>query len=538
MSILPLLPIIVLLGGAVLIMLSRVLRFRHPDVIAAAASALALIAMFPIAVPQALETLVSAWQPLSVFGAPVSLRLDRLDWLISLVAILACLSMALAGLAYPGRRRFAPRGVALGMTAALVAAAFSANLLTLALAWGLFDMLFAIGVLAHSGDTEAGRRAMFAVGINGAATVGLWITALILNQAQQSQYWHLTSLPEAARGLLTVVAVLRLGLYPLNQWLPSERDDAPGRVALVYILSPLAGLHILIRLASMNALSNVSALTWLAAVSMVTGGALAWWRGRTRDALPYVALSGIGAVVLSGILTPTPGVALINGAASWALAIMAFSVGRSFDRHAPWWSIGHALAFGTLAGLPATLGFAVRTSLAAGAASSGDWLLIGLIVIGETLMFGALIRMTTAPAREAAPSSGPAIAAYAAAIAATALPPFLLPAIGRSLIPELAPPAFEVVLANLGVLGGVLVALPLVLAIALDRVTRDRPATPRLDPTNIIRLDWLYGFLFRLVNFSARTVSSLAALFEGEGAMLWALLILIAAYVVLSGALG
>ncbi|MGH2593408.1 MAG: proton-conducting transporter membrane subunit, partial [Anaerolineae bacterium] len=442
--------------------------------------------------------------------------------------------------AYPGQRRFAPRVLALGMTAALVAAVFAAKLLTLALAWGLFDALFAIGVLARGGEAGAGRRAAFAVGFNGAATVCLWIAALLVSQADRSLYWHLTDLPEMARAWLALAATLRLGLYPLNQWLPTVQDDTPGRLALLYILPPLAGLHVLIRLAGLNALPQGSALAWLAALSMLCGGGLAWLRGRSRDALPYISLSGVGVIVLSGLsggLTATPAAVIANGAASWALAMMALNVGRGFDRHKPWWSIAYALPFATLVGVPASVGFAVRTNLMAGLASSADSLLILLSLIGETLTFSALIRMATAPAKSEAPSGWPASLTYAAAAGLVALPPFLLPAFGRSLIPELAPPSFEVVLPSLGILGGVAMALPIALAIALEWHTRDRSVMPRFDPTGLISLDWLYSLTFRVVNGAARGLRGLGALIEGEGAILWALLILIAAYVVFSGAI-
>ncbi len=542
MSILPLLPILILLGGALAIVCGRMVRFTHYDAIAAIASLLALGAMIPLVtsgLPTRL-TLVSAWQPLSVFGAPVSLRVERLDWLIGFVAILACASTALAGVAYPGERRFGSRALALGMTAALVSAAFSANLLTLVWAWGLFDLLFAIAALMRSEGTQAGRRTAFAVGFNGAAIVCLWIAALALNRAHQSQYWHLTHPPETARDFLVLAAVLRLGLYPFSQWIPTERADAPGRVALLYVLPRLVGLHILIRVTGVNTLPQESTLSWLAALSILVGGMLAWWRADSRDALPYLALSGVGVVALSGIggrTTSAPPSVLAAGAAGWALAIMTLSLSRGFDRRMPWWSIGHALALATLVGMPATLGFAVQTSLAANLATHVNGLLIAFTLIGQALTFGTLIRLTAAPAHNEMPSGRVAIGAYTAAIASAALASFLLPAIGRTAIPEVTPPSFEVVLTSLAATGSVLIALPIAMAIGLVWLWRDRPGALRFDLTHLVSLDWLYNLILHLAGLTIRSLRGLAMLVEGEGAVLWALLVLIAAYVVLSGAI-
>jgi hypothetical protein len=267
---------------------------------------------------------------------------------------------------------------------------------------------------------------------------------------------------------------------------------------------------------------------------------LAWRRSDSRDALPYIALSGVGAVVLSGLssrATTEAATVLASGAASWALAIMTLSLGRRFDRQRPWWSIGQALAFATLVGLPATLGFAMRTSLAAGVAAGGDVLLIVTTLSGEALTFGALIRFISAPSTNEPPPGRAAVAAYAAALALVALPPFLLPAAGRFSISALAPPSFQVVLTNLGVAGGAILALPVALAIALAWLARDRVAAPGLDLSRWLSLDWLYSLAFRLIGLIARLLSGPAAMFEGEGALLWALLILMAAYAVFSGAI-
>ena len=538
MSILPLIPILVLLGGALAVISAQVLRLRLPDEIASIASLIALAAMVPLAAPQPVETLVSSWQPLSVFGAPTSLRVDRLNWPIGLTAALVCASTLLTGLAYPGQRRFAPRALALGMTAALIASTFAANLLTVALAWGLFDVLFAIGVLARGGEENAGRRAAFAVGFSAAATMSLWIAALVIGQEHRSTYWHLMELSDTARGWLGLAAVLRLGLYPLNPWLSTAQEDAPGRLALFYILPPLAGLHILIRMSDLDALPNGPVLIALAAVSILLGGALARLRGRSRDALPYLSLGGLGVVVLSGLFgyASTSSTAIfINGAVSWGFALTVLNVSRGFDRSKPWWSLASGLSVATLVGLPASAGFAVRTNLAAGAARSAEWPLILIALAGEALIFAGLMRVVGMPATGDAPKGWRAAPAYVVALALAGLPVFLMPALGRSIVPELTPPSFEVVLPALGVLGSLLYGLPIVLALVIEWNTRNQSNAFGPNLEGLIGLDWFYSLVFRFVNWAARQLAGVAALLEGDTAMLWALLFLIVGYVVLSG---
>ena len=542
MSILPLLPILILLGGVIALLLCRAARIVHYDAVASAATLLAVAAIILLAIPDLSirETLISSWQPITVFGAPVTLRVDRPDWLIGLVATLACAATALAGIAYPGLRRFGPRALALGMTAALVAAVFSANLLTLALAWGLFDAFFVIAALMHGEESAAGRRAAFAIGFNIAATLCLWIAALAINQGNESQYWHLTRLPEPARQFLVLAAVLRLGLYPFSQWLPAEREDVPGRVVLLYVLPPVAGLHLLIRLANLSALPEEPAAMWFAALSVLAGGALAWWRGGSRDALPYLSLSILGTVVLAAIAGGAPAAPhaiLSSGAVSWTLAMVTLSLSHGFQRRAPWWSLGQALAVAALVGMPASAGFSVRVSLAAAAASGGDGLLLICVVTGEALAFATLARLLTTSSPFRIPRTLKDVASYVPAIALVALPPFLLPALARQAVPDIAPPAFAVVLPSLGILGGIIFLLPIALGIVLEWLRRERRITMHVDPSRGLSLDWLYSLIFRFTDLFAGALNRLSAASEGEGAVVWALLILIAAYAVLTGAI-
>jgi hypothetical protein len=227
---------------------------------------------------------------------------------------------------------------------------------------------------------------------------------------------------------------------------------------------------------------------------------------------------------------------LAAGAAGWALSIMTVSLSRSLDPARPWWSMGYVLAAGTLVGVPASAGFAARTSLAAYAVSSPDALVPILIILGETFLFAGLIRLFVTPPSMPAPAERAAIATHAAAIGIAALPTFLLPAVARSIVPGIAPPAFSVVWAELGAFGILLLILPLALAGALEWLRSSGAISLTANLSNFLSLDWLYSLAFRSVDAGLRGIRSLIAVIEGEGAMLWAILILIAAYVVLSGA--
>ena len=103
------------------------------------------------------------------------------------------------------------------------------------------------------------------------------------------------------------------------------------------------------------------------------------------------------------------------------------------------------------------------------------------------------------------------------------------------MVPAVTPPSFDVVWANLGLPGIAIFLLPLALSVALEWYRRTQTFSPVLDPTRLLSLDWLYGLVFRIASLAARVIRELARVIEGEGALLWALLGLIAVYVILSG---
>jgi formate hydrogenlyase subunit 3/multisubunit Na+/H+ antiporter MnhD subunit len=540
MSILPLLPILILLGAALFVALNRVRRLQIPNALMAAGLLAALVAMLPLAGQPPHEVLVSGWRPISVFGTPIGLRVEALPWLLSVIVLAVGSAHALSAVAYSDTHSNISRGLTLAAIAAFVVSTFSANLLTLAIAWGIFDILLAIAHLLNTPGEQA-RRMAFVFGFNFAATACVWIAALSIIQAHHSQYWHLMRLPDVAAGLLVLAAILRLGLYPLNSWLMLGDRDSFRRTALLHMLSPLAGFYLLIRVAGLNIAPRGDVLVALSALSILIGGWLAWWKSARGEARPYIALSLLGTIMLGSTHVVIPGNTsahvVTSGALAWAFAVTALSIGRSFDTRTPWWVVAYAVVFAMLIGLPGTLSYAVRANLLAGLSASENWGVIGVTFLGETLTFAALIRMAITPAKDDAPSRRFTLLAGIISYAVALIPPFLLTAIARQGIPQLTPPAPQSLLAALGPLGGVLIVLPVVLAIAIDRLLPRQPTQSSfaIIATSVLGLNWLYWLITMFGNALANILGNLAQLLEGEGALLWALLIVVVALVIGSG---
>ena len=166
----PTIPIIFLFLGALAIGAGDLARLRHPTAIMVISSALALVAVLTLQSALPVTQVVAAWQPVSVFTVPISFRVDQTAWILAVGLMLVLNATALTWIGFPGRHWSAPRALSLLLAAAALAGVFASNLLTLALAWGVLDIVFVSALLVRSG-AGVGRRAALAIVLNAASTL-------------------------------------------------------------------------------------------------------------------------------------------------------------------------------------------------------------------------------------------------------------------------------------------------------------------------------------------------------------------------------
>jgi formate hydrogenlyase subunit 3/multisubunit Na+/H+ antiporter MnhD subunit len=463
---------------------------------------------------------------------------------MSVGLLIAGLATALAWLAFPGQSRPAPRALSLLMITAAVASVYASNLLTLTMAWGMLDLMFVVALLVRSGP-QVGRRAAVAIILNTTSTMCVWIATLLIENGHDSLYWHLVNLPDGPRMWLAVAGVLRMGLYPLHQWLPVDPSREANRSALLYTVPPMAGLALWSRLALTHNLPETSIVPLLALISAVVGAVLAWQNSRSRAGLPYLTLGLAGLAVLDlGVLT-TPGT-LTAVALNWLFTVISLFIARSFSRRAPWWSVGGLIAGLAIIGIPGTLGFTARHAMITNLSHSGDWGLLAGGLLSEALLIAAVIRIVFTPADDDQPIGLLRQVTCGLAIISAAAPLILL-AFNSALIPGTS--SLNNLLSNLEPLTVLAWLLPIGAGIAL--AWRDlRTATPQPISTEhgttdsespmwlrLIRLDWLsvtFGFV---VQRSTALLRGLASVIEGEGGLIWVIVIVIVGVVLTSGAL-
>ena len=534
MNLPPSVPIIFLTLGALAIGASSLARLRRPTLVMIITALAALVTLLTVQHEQPVTQIIAAWQPISVFTVPLSFWVDQTGWLLALGLMLMLTATAFTWEAYPGQQRPAPRALSLLLIAAVIAGIFASNLLTLAIAWGVLDLVFVSALLMRSGP-EIGRRAALAIVFNVSSTVCVWIAALLIENQAASLYWHLFNAQEGPRLWLTAAAVLRVGLYPFHQWLPVELGKEPDRSVLLFTAPSVAGLALWTRMTLAQALPAQSIAPALAILSAVVGGGLAWRAARPRTALPYVALGLSGLAVLQASLHAQAGI-LLAATLNWMLILTSLFISRDLIRSKPFWSAGVFIAILSLIGLPGTLGFAVLPSLYAGLISSKQWFSLAAGALAEAGLIAAAIRLLLESSEESIPQGLGRQISWGCAIALAAAPLILLP-----LLPE-AIPGLRTTGALLSSLSFLNVVV-LILSIGLGVLgARQMPSASQRSPgeaqdrlaawQTVLRLEWLNHAAFYVIDRLTSVLRALALVVEGEGGLLWTL-VLVAIIIVL-----
>jgi formate hydrogenlyase subunit 3/multisubunit Na+/H+ antiporter MnhD subunit len=430
------------------------------------------------------------------------------------------------------------------LIAAALASVYASNLLTLTMAWGLLDVMFVVALLVRSGP-QVGRRAAIAIILNTTSTACVWIATLLIENGHDSLYWHLVDLPDAPRMWLAAAGALRLGLYPLHQWLPVDLSRETNRSALLYTVPTMAGLALWARLAITRNLPDTSIVPMLGLISALVGAVLAWQSSRSRAGLPYVALGLVGLAVLDLGVLATPGT-LTAVALNWLFIVVSLFIARSFSRRAPWWSIGGIIAGLAIMGVPGTLGFVTRYAMITNLIRSGEWLMLAGGILAEALLIAAVTRIVFTPTDDDQPIGLLRQVACGLSIISAAVPLILL-AINSAIVPGIS--SLNNMLGNLDLVTVLVWLLPVGAGVAI--AWRDlRAARPSILPTEraatdneapvwlrLIRLDWLNVLFGQTVHRSTALLRGLAGVIEGDGGLIWVIVIVIVGVVLTSGAL-
>ncbi len=522
-----------LLVGAIALFLGLLPRFRYTGLIAVAAAAGAVVALLLTALSLPISATLSHWEPLALLGVGLVLSVDPLAWLFGLGVLALALTALVTGLARPGGRRVGTRVTMLLLTLAGLVSIFAGNLLTRVLAWACLDLIYFLTLLFLARAEGLEPQAVLNLAFNSTGTLLAVAAAVLISRTSSDFSLRDAAITPQSTLLITLAAVFRLGLFPLHLGLPTEINIRQGLGTLLRLVPAAVALEMICRLAVYG--FGEPMRLWLALFGLaaaLAGAAQLWNVADPRQGLAYIIISQSGVALLAGLWGgASAALALASTALALLLGSAAIFLANGHDEQRPWGSALSLIGAAAVMGLPLTVGFAGVGQLYANLIAAGGWawiVLVGALVAQSILAAGLFYTVFWAgppvagePTLVAAYWSGLSLPAVLLVLTALALP-----VIGGALD---LPPVPMLGFAGLGsLLPALLVALTIGAGYALwrfgDVVRGQSGAVAGLSLASLARLDWLYRLVWAVIRGLGSLVDNLAAVLEGEGAVLWTLL--------------
>jgi len=454
-----------------------------------------------------------------------SLLLDYDSWPYALALITITLAVILSDAA---RTRYdsTPRA----WSACLIIAAFgllailSGTSLTMMAAWVMLDLLEIYHLLRLQDTTQFNFRIVISYGVR-TASVLLLYWGTVQGWAGIGDF-DLTQIPQNAGFFFLLAAGLRLGVFPLNLPYLSEPVLRRGAGNLIRMMPVAASLSLLARLPVDLLTPNLARWMplFMGLLALAALYAAARWLTAADEieGRPYwiVAWASFAtACVLNGV--PQASIA-------WGIALI-LPGSLLFLYHPRVQRINFLLYFGIigLLGLPYT----PAASGWAGLAANGVTLWTFLFIIAHGLMVLGYLNRVLRPGGEVG-----SLESWARLVFPLGLILIIQSMIALGLVGW--PGALTLGVWWLPLVSTVLIITAVILIrrfgaglpyFHLPASSGIRKVTdwlfPRLDP--IFRLEWVYRVAWHVFNFFGRILNSFSALLEGEGGVLWTILIFV-----------
>ncbi|MBN1872667.1 MAG: hypothetical protein JXA33_00415 [Anaerolineae bacterium] len=370
------------LTGACLLLVIELLPLLHPLRKLITAVGLTAMTLLWLTLPVVERWVFSAWLPVTVLEGQILLDMTPAVWWFGLG-----LGATFSGTAWI---EMVERRESLPLAGTLVVAALpiiwvtllSGTLLTTLAAWAVFDLLWGVAGLMVGAK---GERVTLGLAIQGGASIILWMVSLFLQQEGESMLWWLMWPSASVLILLIVAALMRVGFYPFQIIFPQRILRAPA-LSLVYLLGPISGLALLYRILLLPGLVEVPAFVPLWGIFSVFWMGLMAWASREQLSVLWAGRALLNVIAVGAMLIGD-GRFLLLGATVWVSANALFMLIRGRDVWGIAWSWPGWLAFLFLLGVPPSpLGEVYSVIL-----TSVSWLwrvvfLLGMAVAGAVLL--------------------------------------------------------------------------------------------------------------------------------------------------------
>ncbi len=537
----PLIPLGILLVGTGLLFVSLLPRFPYPEPVMLGTALLTSLSVAALFFWLPATALLAEWAPARLFPVGLVFTVTPLRWLLAVCLTALTLAAALTSLARPGGPRVTARGSMLLLTFGGLAALLADNVVTLIMAWAGLDFVYFLILILVARGEGVQPQAVLHLTFNSLGTLGLMAAAILADPVMSLP--GLMTRPESAL-LATLAAAFRLGLFPLHLGLPVEVDVRQGLGVLLRLVPSLIAFAAVAELAQAGFPESVRPwLTGLGVAAMVVGAAQLWSGEAQRQGLTFIIIAQSGLTLLMGLwggAQASLAVTLQGGALVLGGGLLYLANG--FDDQERLWAILPGVGAAALLGLPLTTGQAGSIVLYDAWVSSGDWrlwLALAGVLAAQALLAGGLWRFIFWPGD---PIEGGLLGRVSYGIGLGLLAALVLGlGLGLSRIAAWSatpvghdgwqPGASETLM---------MAVLTLATATAgfglwrFERLARPGTETAGAWLTSLLRFDWLYRLAWVAVRAVEAVAFNVAAVLEGEGALLWALAAVVAVVLVLA----
>lgn len=389
-------PVIILLLGSIA---TWTVGRRSPRVswgVATAATLLAWGASLGLYAAVPSEISLSFWTPASVIATRLTLSLDQIGWQLMYAASTLLLAVSLTSITRPQDSSAGMRAIGLAYGGLAMLALLAGNLLTVIMSWAVMDLAAFVLLLSRVDDVRAAQQLVGRLAVDAGGVLLVVAAALATLAEGGTRSLGGETLSPLAAVLLAGAVLLRLGLLPLHFSLSPLFQVRRGMRTLLRLMPPAVGLA-----AAARAFSGgmpAEALPWLrvaGSLGIVAGG-LRW--GLQRDvvqARPFLVMGVSGLGVLVASLVPARSGEIL--AASGVLILLAGTVASLNEAHTPIHRVWPLAAALVLAGMPWTPGGILAGALAPLGAGVGRILWSAFGVLGMALLAAGMARVSSIP---------------------------------------------------------------------------------------------------------------------------------------------
>jgi hypothetical protein len=470
--------------------------------------------------PQVIPLIV--WQPESLSPTSPGLLLDDISWSYSLAIVTLGLAVILTAVARLRQVTWRAWAGDLTLTGLGLLAVLSGNPLTLLLGWATLDLAELVILLGQVYESSVRGRIVIAF----SARIGGIIMLIIACMVAWANGETLTfsSIPPVSSLFLILAAGLRLGVLPLHLPFLQEPPLRRGLGTISRLIPAAASLILLTRTATVGIQGIYTPfLIVLTALTAFFGSAI-WAASRDELSGRQFWILGIASLSVVAAIEAKPDASLAWGIACILSGGLLFLTSLRHRWLIPLGIIG-MVNFSGLPFTPAWDGTQIYQISNSSAGYSNTLIIIANIIflISLSLLMVGYVRQILRDIEPQTDVERWVWLIYPAGLIALPLTHWLL---GLSFLPEIR---------DVSIAGWVSGGIAFVLAIII-RIIGGR--SPRLQQIRdipwlttfwgkLFSLDWFYQFIWILYRSFGRIISFISGIMEGEGGVLWALILLI-----------